>query len=62
LYPEKAMLDSVAADSTNVLLHNIELSSAADYAQRVRFLTGLHLRLKTASKATAPTICYLDLL
>ena len=37
----------------------IELSSAADYGQMPRFLTGLHSWFKTASKATAPTICYL---
>ena len=41
---------------------NIELSSAADYAQSPRFPTGRHSQSQPASKATAPTICYVDAL
>jgi hypothetical protein len=39
---------------------NIELSSAADHAQRPKFLTGQDSQLQAASKATAPTICYVQ--
>ena len=41
-------------------LPNIELSSAADHAQHLRFLTGPHSRFKTGPEATAPTICYVQ--
>ena len=40
-----------------MMAHNIELSSAADHAHKPRFLTDRRLPFKTASKATAPTIC-----
>jgi len=39
--------------------HNIELSSAADHDPQSRCLTGLNEQFQAASKATAPTICYL---
>jgi hypothetical protein len=37
---------------------NIELSSAADYNQKPKFLTGQYSLQQPALKATAPTICY----
>ena len=46
--------------ATEFVEHNIELSSAAEYAQRSRFLAERNSQLQAAFKATAPTICYVD--
>jgi hypothetical protein len=43
------------------LRYNIELSSAADYDQRSKFLPGQGSQYQPARKATAPTICYAGL-
>jgi hypothetical protein len=42
-------------------MHNIELSSATDHAQRCTFPTDRNPCIQTISKATAPTICYVAL-